>query len=172
MYKINYWHQFTIDAVQSFTFIRSTIENCKNILNYYYKNVSFTSLNAIYGMWPTLVLTTHEREWRNPVSGLRLFCRRELHVAPSLANMGRNCQLPPSSRLLSISLWHQNREWILCKHFWRAFSFVFYQIIKKNLKNVLFIIFYIQKIFLYGCTEKIWIKNRKKKAYSLVYFFY
>jgi hypothetical protein len=32
MYKINYWHQYTIDAVQSFTFLTKTIENFKNIL--------------------------------------------------------------------------------------------------------------------------------------------
>ncbi len=45
MYKINYWYQYTIDAVQSFTFLRGTKENCKNILNYCYKTVSFALLN-------------------------------------------------------------------------------------------------------------------------------
>ncbi len=43
--KINYWHQYTIEAVQSFTFLRRTTENCKNILNYCFKNVSFALLN-------------------------------------------------------------------------------------------------------------------------------
>jgi hypothetical protein len=38
MYKIMYSEQYTIDAVQSFTFLRKTIENCKSILNYNYKN--------------------------------------------------------------------------------------------------------------------------------------
>ncbi len=34
MDKIIYGYQYTIDAAQSFTFLRKTIENCKNIFNY------------------------------------------------------------------------------------------------------------------------------------------
>jgi hypothetical protein len=36
----------TIYDVQSFTFLRGTTENCKNILNYCFKNVSFALLNG------------------------------------------------------------------------------------------------------------------------------
>ncbi len=46
MYKINYWHQYTIDAVQSFRFLRRNAENCKNMLNYYNNDVSFALLNG------------------------------------------------------------------------------------------------------------------------------
>jgi hypothetical protein len=35
----------TIDVVQSFIFLRRSIENCKNIFNYCYKNFSFALLN-------------------------------------------------------------------------------------------------------------------------------
>ncbi len=42
--------------------------NCKNILNYRYKNVSFAW--SMDGMWPKQGLPTQKREWRNPVSGL------------------------------------------------------------------------------------------------------
>jgi hypothetical protein len=38
--------QYTIDAEQSLTFLRKTTENCKNILNYCYENVSFALLNG------------------------------------------------------------------------------------------------------------------------------
>ncbi len=48
--------------------------NFKNILNYCYKNVSFALLNG-WNVTKTLVLTTHEREWRNPVSGLSVHLR-------------------------------------------------------------------------------------------------
>jgi hypothetical protein len=47
--KSNYGHQYTADAVLqyvSFKFLRRTIENTKNILNYCYKNVSFALLNG------------------------------------------------------------------------------------------------------------------------------
>ncbi len=41
----NYGHQYTIEGVQSFTFLRRTIESCKNISNYCHKTVSFALLN-------------------------------------------------------------------------------------------------------------------------------
>ncbi len=58
MYKINYWNQYTIDAVQSFTFFRRTREKVFLI------TVIKTSLLicTMEGMWPKLALTTHERE--------------------------------------------------------------------------------------------------------------
>jgi hypothetical protein len=43
---MNYWHQYTIDAVQNFTFLKMSIEDSKNILNYCYKKVSFALLNG------------------------------------------------------------------------------------------------------------------------------
>ncbi len=46
MYKIIYWHQYTIDAVQSFTVLRRTVENFKNMFKYCYNNVSFALLNG------------------------------------------------------------------------------------------------------------------------------
>jgi hypothetical protein len=68
-YEINYWHQYSIDAVQSYTFLRRPTENWKNILC----NIVKTSLllRSMDGIWPKLVLTTHEQEWRDIVSGLR-----------------------------------------------------------------------------------------------------
>ncbi len=58
--KINYWHHYTIDAVQSFTFLtRSTVlKIVKNILCYFIKTSLL--LCSMDGMWPKLVLTTHE----------------------------------------------------------------------------------------------------------------
>ncbi len=35
MYEINYWHQYTIDAVQSFSFLRRPIENWKKYFMYF-----------------------------------------------------------------------------------------------------------------------------------------
>jgi hypothetical protein len=46
-----------------------TIDNCKNILNYRYKNAFFALLNG-WNVTKAIVLTTHEREWRDAVSGL------------------------------------------------------------------------------------------------------
>ncbi len=43
---IAYWHQYTVNVVQSFTFLRSTIENCKNIFNQCYYNVTFVLFNG------------------------------------------------------------------------------------------------------------------------------
>ncbi len=75
MYKINYWIdtniQLTPYTVQSLTFLRRTIEN---VVNFFLEiSVIKTSLLlcSMDGMWPKLVLTTHAREWRNPVSRLK-----------------------------------------------------------------------------------------------------
>jgi hypothetical protein len=45
------WHhatkhfaQYTIDTVQSFTFLRRIMQNCKNIINSSFKNVCFALL--------------------------------------------------------------------------------------------------------------------------------
>jgi hypothetical protein len=78
--KINFfWHQYTIDAVHSFTFLRRTIENCK----IFKITVVKTSLLpcSMYGMWPKLiVLTTHEREWRDPVVGLWTYLNKVVTI--------------------------------------------------------------------------------------------
>ncbi len=67
MYKINYWHQYTIDAVQSYTFLRRTKKNCKNILNYCNKNVSFALLNG----W-NVTKTSFDQAWAG-MEGSRLW---------------------------------------------------------------------------------------------------
>jgi hypothetical protein len=56
--------------MQSLTFFGRTIENCTNILKYCYKNVSFALHNG-WNVTKTIVLVTHDREWRDPVSELR-----------------------------------------------------------------------------------------------------
>ncbi len=57
MDKINYWHQYTIDAVQSFTFLRRTIEKCNNII-ITAENVSFALLNG----W-NVTITSFDHAW-------------------------------------------------------------------------------------------------------------
>ncbi len=60
MHKVNYWHQYKTDGPKLYI-------SRKEKLNYFSKTSLL--LCSMDGMWPKLVLTTHEQEWRNPVSG-------------------------------------------------------------------------------------------------------
>ncbi len=65
MYKTNYGHQYTADAVLSFKFLRRAIENGKNILNYCYKNVSF----ALHNGW-NVTKTSFDNAWAGMILSL------------------------------------------------------------------------------------------------------
>ncbi len=67
MYKINYWHQYILYNWR-FTKLYISQKDHRKLE----KNVRKTCLLlcSMDGMWPKIVLTTHEREWRNPVSWL------------------------------------------------------------------------------------------------------
>ncbi len=89
MYKINYLHQYTIDALQNFTFLRRTMESFKKILNWY-KNVSSALLNG----W-----NMTETSFDQACAGMEESC-----LQYGLGR-GRNCMLGCSKRV-----WFEKRK--------------------------------------------------------------
>ncbi len=94
MYKIN---QYTIDAVQSFTFLKRTIENFFNVLNHCYKNVSFAFLNR----WNVTSLTKHEAHVETGDEGCILLVQMVSSFLHAFAASRGGGQHPVWSHLIS-----------------------------------------------------------------------